>query len=205
LKAKYTYAEFKRECAKIGKVDLSRLAKDHMQRKPAAEVSKRSTEVVDGVGSDSDSDSDIEILLSSSVGGGKAWAAPKKVASSTKKQPRKRQKTEEVDNDKYSRHTKQELEAECVSAGLPKSGKKADLIARLEGPHPPKLWLKRKGNNEFVPASYNDGGTALLVAMYLHERETGPDNAWMTKDELYSKAEGLNITKNVRLLRLTSE
>lgn len=39
-------------------------------------------------------------------------------------------------------------------------------------------------------------GTAILVALYLHEKEVGQGAAGLEKDELYCKAEGLNISKN---------
>ena len=70
--------------------------------------------------------------------------------------------------------------------------------------------------NQFVPRSYDVAGTALLVALYLNEKEAGNDVTGMTKEELYMKgkceltpeihsdqchsdtmaAESLDITKN---------
>ena len=43
---------------------------------------------------------------------------------------------------------------------------------------------------------HNVGGSALLVALYLHEREVGHETAGIIKENLYTKAEELNITKN---------
>jgi hypothetical protein len=118
----------------------------------------------------------------------------------------KKQKTNDADEnddtdiDAYSGWTKTELETMCVKVGLPKTGNRLKLLERLRGPHPPKVWLQRK--QKFVPERYNVAGTALLVALYLHERrqqvglpDTGAAGG-MTKDELYPAAEALNITKN---------
>jgi hypothetical protein len=98
-------------------------------------------------------------------------------------------------NDDYASWKKCELEAECEAAGLAKTGTRSALIDRLRGPRPPKIWLERKRQNQYVPASYNVGATALLVALFLHEEEMGSSDG-ITKDDLYVKAETLNITKN---------
>lgn len=97
-------------------------------------------------------------------------------------------------DDEYVLWKKSELEAECASVGLAKTGSRLDLIERLRGPRPPKVWLERKRLGQYVPSSYNVAGTALLVALFLHEEDNGVGG--ITKDELYVKAEGLNITKN---------
>ena len=98
----------------------------------------------------------------------------------------------------YSDWTKKELEDECVKCGVPKTGKKAVLIERLQTPHrrPPEIWLRRKRAGEYVPSSHNGGNTAVLVALYLHEKEAGDDNRGLSRNELYAKAESLCITKN---------
>ena len=89
-----------------------------------------------------------------------------------------------------------ELAEECQKFGLPKSGSRADLMERLNGPRPPALWVERKRKNQYVPARHNVAATALLVAMHLYEQKVGPENAGMTKDELYTMAESLSITMN---------
>ena len=96
----------------------------------------------------------------------------------------------------YEDWSTSQLQARCVEYGLPKGGKKQDLIDRLRGPKPPKVWLERKKKGEYVPERYNTGGTALLVALYLHEREVGSEALGMTKEELYPRAEELEISKN---------
>jgi ERCC4-type nuclease len=113
----------------------------------------------------------------------------------TQQIPVKRQPMDTASNDDYASWKRSELEAECEAAGLAKSGKRSALIDRLRGPRPPKIWLERKQRNQYVPASYNVGATALLVALYLHEEEVGCSEG-ITKDNLYVKAEALNITKN---------
>jgi len=56
--------------------------------------------------------------------------------------------------------------------------------------------VRRKQAGQYVPSGYNVGGTALLVALYLHEKDAGNDDGGLTKDELFVKAEDLSITKN---------
>jgi hypothetical protein len=71
------------------------------------------------------------------------------------------------------------------------------MLQRLRGPKPPKVWLERKKKGEYVPARHDTGASALLVALYLHERSVHEeDNVGLSKEELYNKAEGLQITKN---------
>ena len=48
----------------------------------------------------------------------------------------------------------------------------------------------------YVPNGHNVAGTALLVALYLHEKKTGGLDKGLLKDELYLLAEGLNIKKD---------
>ena len=80
--------------------------------------------------------------------------------------------------------------------GLWKTGKRADLVARLKGPRPHAAWRKRKDKGQYVPPRHYVAGMALLVALYLHEIQVGEGYAGITKDELYVQAEGLNIIKN---------
>eukprot|EP00546_Thalassionema_frauenfeldii_P010324 CAMPEP_0178910248 /NCGR_PEP_ID=MMETSP0786-20121207/8991_1 /TAXON_ID=186022 /ORGANISM="Thalassionema frauenfeldii, Strain CCMP 1798" /LENGTH=723 /DNA_ID=CAMNT_0020582477 /DNA_START=293 /DNA_END=2460 /DNA_ORIENTATION=+ len=123
------------------------------------------------------------------------------------------------DDDELQKYSVSMLQKMLKSVGLSSSvssnNKKTDLIARYRGPHPPKVWLRRKEMKQYVPQSYNVGSTALLVALYLHESEEEEEQqqqqdnnnnnnsttapvvvVGLTKEELYSKAEGLNITKN---------
>ena len=208
LTAKYTHAQFNKEVKKIPpNTDFSRLAKYAMKSKAettvaaAPAVSKRPYV-------DLDSDSDVEIVepLSLTTGLKKPACPPnpykttplmdsKKPAerpSSGGETSAKKVKTDAV----YMDWTTQELQEQCVKFGLSKSGKKADLISRLLAPHPPALWLRRKRAKEYVPERHNVAGTALLVALYLHEKEAGDSDTGMTRDELYVKAEDLSITKN---------
>ena len=94
----------------------------------------------------------------------------------------------------YEEWSSMQLQSKCEEYGLPKTGKKRDLIDRLKGPKPPKEWLERKKKGEYVPSRQNTAATAILVALYLHEKAHG--NGGMTKDTLYAKAEGLDISKN---------
>ena len=73
------------------------------------------------------------------------------------------------------------------------------LIERLNGPHMPKVWLTRKRKREYVPARHDCGARALLVGLYILEKDAtdaGPDHKRVSKNELYVKAEELEITKN---------
>ena len=165
MELKYTYQTFKEEIATIPKqMDFSRIAKDHAKQ--------RLQEKNDG------------------TQGGDFVRRRTNEAEAVKPKSANMENLE----DEYAKWKKSELEAECSSVGLPKSGSRTELINRLRGPRPPKLWLERKRQKQYVPSSYNVAGTALLVALYLHEEEQGLDG--ITKDELYVKAEGLNITKN---------
>lgn len=80
--------------------------------------------------------------------------------------------------------------------GLVKTGKKADLINRLNGPRPPSILLERKAKGCYVPSRHNTCATALLVALYLEQEKANPDWNGMTKDELYALAESLEISKD---------
>lgn len=50
--------------------------------------------------------------------------------------------------EEYMLLKKSALEAECEAVGLPKTGKREELVKRLLGPHPPKIWLERKRRNQ---------------------------------------------------------
>ena len=186
LKAQFTYEEFKQECAMIGRtVDFSRLAKEHYrQKKELQESLKRSA----------GDDSDIEILDPPPGSRG-----PPMSGTSTKKQSSRKKQKAEKDEDEFSGLSSKQLQEECSKVGMKKSGNRTELIARLKdtSKHPPKLLLRRKLKGEYVPERHNVGASALLVALYLHERNVGAaDYDGLSKEELYVKAEGLNITKN---------
>ncbi len=91
----------------------------------------------------------------------------------------------------------QQLKEECEKYGLPKTGKKADLISRLLGPRPPTAWLERKKANLYVPARYDTCGAAILVALWLHQRQHNSDS-WkgLEKEEIIALAESLQISKD---------
>jgi ERCC4-type nuclease len=98
----------------------------------------------------------------------------------------------------YSDWTKTQLEEECVKFGLPKTGKKTVLIERLQSPHlrPPEIVQRRTRSGEYAPPRHDVGNTAVLVALYLHEKDAGDDNRGLSREELFAKAESLCITKN---------
>jgi ERCC4-type nuclease len=184
LKVQYTYAEFKREVAKIGPtVDFSRLAKDYMETTQEQEALKRSA-------AETRVDSNSQSSPMEKAKGNGSASSDLKPSGSAKKQ-----KTDD-EKDEYSDYTTKELQEACKTAALTKSGTRKVLLERLRGPHPPKLWLQRKQKGEFVPVRHNVGGSALLVALHIYEREVGHENAGIIKEDLYTKAEELNITKN---------
>lgn len=185
MKAKFTYAEFKRKVAEIPReTDFSRLARYHAsERRAAAKEAAAKTEIFCGT------------TDSNSRGQGRPNSHEESLSQQSPAS--KKQKTcEPVENDLYAKWTKSALMAECAAAGLSKSGTRAELVERLKGPRPPPAWLKRAAKKQYVPSNYNVGGTALLVALYLHEIEVGEANAGISKEALYVKAEGLEITKN---------
>jgi hypothetical protein len=97
----------------------------------------------------------------------------------------------------YGKMSMSDLQKRCEAVGLAKSGSKAVLMERLNGPHPPPEWLDRKLAGQYVPSSHDCGATALLVGLYLLEVERGSGHdGFFEKDVLYSKAEELCITKN---------
>ena len=172
----YTYEEFLRQVGKIPRsTDFSRMAKDHAA---ASNNTPESPEVVA-----------FKIHKQLAASKAKKSTAPRKLAFdnvATKKEGN------------FDGFKLQELKAKCEEFGLPKTGKKADLIERLNGPRPPKLWLDRKKRNVgYVPSKYNTCATALLVGLWLEQKKQG-NNDWkgMTKEELYPLAEGLDISKD---------
>jgi len=120
---KYTYAEFKQEVAKIPKqTDFSRLAKDHVQRKRAAEGALNERPSNDS----SQKESDVELLSSPPA----SLPSMKRLKSTVDEK--------DQESDKYSNLSMKVLKQACATSGLAQSGKRTDLLARLRGPHPPK-------------------------------------------------------------------
>jgi ERCC4-type nuclease len=174
LRAEFTYQQFKDELRKIPPgTDFSRLAKAHAEN---IQTSSNTGEI------------DIVEV------DGKPAARRLKNNQDDNRPAAKKPKIDT--NDEFADCSTQKLKDLCKSVGLSTSGTKVDLIARYRGPHPPKLWLARKRRNQYVPERYNVAGAALLVALYLHEKKTGGLDKGLTKEELYVKAEELNVTKN---------
>lgn len=225
LSAKFTYEQFKDEVKKIPTdTDFSRLAKYAVAERKAKEDAEIALKIVSTTGyNSSNDDSDMEILDHSKdslviITTGEKNAYSSTIASKKRgdikpnhdphRAASKKPKIPLVD---YSDCSMSQLKEKCKVYGLAQSGSKPILIERLQGPHPPKVWLRRKQQKEYVPERHNVAGTALLVALYLHEQQvlapltslrlshTNNNNneyLGLTKDELYVKAEGLEITKN---------
>ena len=99
----------------------------------------------------------------------------------------------------YSKWSIAALKQQCTDWGLPKTGKKEELIARLKGPRPPPVLLQRRASKQYTPERHDIGANALLVGMVLQQCPGGridPNFQGTTKDPLYILAESLNITKN---------
>lgn len=108
------------------------------------------------------------------------------------------QKHESSSHDQYNSWKVSQLKEECEEYGLPKTGKKADLIVRLSGPRPPKAWLQRKKANLYVPARYDTCGSAILVSIWLHQRQQSNMDSWkgLEKEDIIALAENLKISKD---------
>lgn len=193
MRAELTYAEFKEKLSKIPKqTDFSRLAKNHTAERKA----NKDKDAISG-GAVYGDDCQPPSLSETNGVAGKSSSTKTLPLSSTEIPVAKKQKLCDAQDDgKYEGWSRKALVEECGKAGLPKSGSIADLVARLKGPRPPPAWIKRKCKGEYVPARYNVGSTALLVALYLHEIEVGEANVGISKDDLYVKTERLEITKN---------
>jgi len=99
----------------------------------------------------------------------------------------------------YSKWSIAALKQQCTDWGLPKAGRKEELIARLKGPRPPAALLQRRAAKQYTPERHDIGANAILVGMVLQQCPGGriDDNfQGTTKDPLYVLAESLNITKN---------
>lgn len=177
IKAEYSLEEFEREVKKIPrKTDFSKMAKDMAKSKRSVQVeitrdesAKKSKKIA------------IQTTLFPFVGKLKADSVSK---------------PKDAGSSQFSSWTVAQLQKQCVEWGLPKTGKKADLIVRLSGPRPPKLLLERKAKGLYVPSRYNTCATALLVGLWLEQRTAGLDWKGITKDELYPLAESLDISKD---------
>lgn len=168
IKAEYTLEEFQRKVRKIHHgVDFSKIARDWAASKPTVLEKVADT---------------IDLTASTSKKGPTqmkpAFGNPKKVRN------------------EYTGWKVSELQQECAKYGLVKTGKKADLIDRLNGPRPPAVLLERKSKECYVPSRYNTCATALLVALYLEQEKNESDWKGMTKEDLYALAEALDISKD---------
>jgi SAP domain len=198
LAIKYTYDEFESEVQKLPKTtDFSRLAKDAMATRleraqsvaveadDGIQVLEPPTHVDKGTGTKKEDDQ-----KSSSKKPTTGCHLPPNENSS------KSGKKESVID--YSKWSVVALQKQCVEYGLTKTGTKAMLIERLNAPRPPKVWLERKQRKKFVPTRHDSCATAILVGLYLHERDHGNDDeeyVGMTKEELYTQSETLDISK----------
>jgi len=221
MKAEYTYAEFKDQVAKIPKkTDFSRLAKYYVEQK-AERAAAASAAAADD---DSDIEVWSNAGNHNAAASRGKKPAPSAGSQEQKRSAKKRKSSvkcgghgpddytakKRKSNDNgglvggggggdgdidYSAWETKALKAECEAVGLKKSGTREECIQLLKGPRPPAVWLERKRMNEYVPPRHNVAATALLVALHLHEQASGPGDPGMTKDELYVKAESLNITK----------
>jgi hypothetical protein len=207
LTAQYTYSQFREEVKRIPPgTDFSRLAKDSVASKVQAAAAASASKQAHV---DIDNDNDIEVLetLTPSNDSKKPASRSSSHARTPSTVLHKRMKPVSSDrkiavkkskngSDPYEGCTAEQLRRKCVEYGLPKSGTISDMKARLNGPHPPNVYLRRKQAGQYVPKSFNVAATALLVALYLHEQDAGEGDPGMTKEELYVKAEELDITKN---------
>jgi hypothetical protein len=203
LAIKYTYDEFEREVQKLPKTtDFSRLAKDAMATR--LERAQNVAETADDI---QVLDSPIQVDAGTASGIKKEAdqkLSSKKPSNGCHSPPKERSSKlfccataiQEGAID-YRKWSVAALQKQCVEYGLTKTGTKAMLIERLNAPHPPKVWLERKQRKKFVPTRHDSCATAILVGLYLHERDHGNDDAYvgMTKEELYTQAETLDISK----------
>ena len=187
LEAKYSFEEFQREVEKIPyNTDFSRIAKDMVKSRlndtPELKANSNQSNV-----SSSSFTKKAKVQTKLSFGLEKATSTVQ-----IKPPPNKIKTTE----NQYQGWTVTQLKEECAKYGLPKTGKKADLIDRLNGPRPPKILLERKARGYYVPSRYNTCATALLVGLWLEQRKNEVDWKGLTKDELYPLAESLDISKD---------
>ena len=207
MTARYTYQEFKDEVKKIPKeTDFSRLAKyyAHEQKTKAESNNHNETVILLDDGSDDENDS---YTLKDNLKRRLTYSESTTTAAHQDSKPRAvvgsaigtssslKSFCDSKPKVDYSNWSVAALKDECIKHGLAKSGSRVDLILRLNGPWPPKIWLKRKEKGEYVPNGHDTGGCAILVAMLLLHQEE-PHTIDFSKDEVYVKAESLRITKN---------
>jgi hypothetical protein len=132
FKANYTFDEFRNEVKKIPRnIDFSRIRKDmtvEHQTKFDEPIATVGTQVFQSNGNRNKDSVQVTLLggnpQTKLIGGNKL----------------------------YKGWTVAKLKEECEKAGLPKSGKKENLIERLNGPRPPQVWLERKSRGGYVPS-----------------------------------------------------
>jgi SAP domain len=89
-----------------------------------------------------------------------------------------------------------QLKEECDRHGLPKTGNKVDLVKRLLGPRPPAAWLKRRNASLYVPSRYDTCASAILVAIWIHQRQNEESWKGLEKEDIISLSERLDISKD---------
>ena len=171
LTAEYTYDGFMQRVRSIPVgTDFSRIAKDRSTLKAAKTLSG-------SVAEDEPSN------------GGPGCPVPKEKSMAAIKH----------DSDMASRYSNwkvAQLKEECDKHGLPKTGNKVDLMNRLLGPHPPKAWLQRKNASLYVPSRYDTCASAILVAIWMHQRQKEESWKGLEKEDIISLSERLDISKD---------
>lgn len=113
---------------------------------------------------------------------------PKSTPSSPIFRPSSRPRVTPIGGDHdYSKWSMISLKQQCTEWGLPKTGNKEDLITRLNGPRPPKVFMQRKAAKQYTPDRHDIGANALLVWLVLQQCPGGRiDEAFRgtTKDPL---------------------
>jgi len=172
LTAEYTYEEFMQRVRSIPVgTDFSRIAKDRFTHSAARTLSR--------------SGADDEPL-----NGGPNCPVPKEKSMVAKNKH---------DSDLASRYNSwkvAQLKEECDKRGLPKTGNKVELINRLLGPHPPNAWVKRKNASLYVPSRYDTCASAILVAIWMHQRQKEESWKGLEKEDIISLSESLDISKD---------
>jgi hypothetical protein len=165
--AEFTYEEFMQHVRSIPVgTDFSRIAKDRYSAKTVQSVSPVGTE-----------------------------CRPTSDGLSTQKSLATVNKDNELAA-RYNSWKLPQLKDECDKYGLPKTGNKASLIQRLLGPRPPEAWLQRKKADLYVPSRYDTCASAILVAIWLHQRQNEESWKGLDKGDIISLAESLKISKD---------
>jgi hypothetical protein len=212
LQLKYTYNEFVAQLKKIpNEIDFSRLAKDYAkQRNEQAALRKRQDDTLSLVRNEREEKRDNKVDSDNYKGGVKGvqpLVLDRKLKKHLKRPPDSTQpitvhKKVKTQNEKsgvnYEECTTSQLQQKCVEYGMAKTGTKKQLINRLQGPRPPEVYILRRKGGLYVPKTPDTGATALLVAIQIlqDQETTGNNRVGFTKDELYTLAETLEITKN---------